>query len=159
VARHLAIVMALAGASCVPPAQPVPRLTKALGTMPAPSSSTTVPASTTAATVLPPPTAPGGEAPRPGGSPGAGGTIEATLACIRRCESGGDYGAVSPAGHAGAYQFAPSTWAGAVTRAGHPQWAASPAHEAPPEVQDAAAAQLLAERGLAPWPTPSRRCA
>ena len=137
-ARRLALVVALAGAGC--------------GSPPTTTSTT----ATTA--LLPPPPAPGGEAPRPGPSPGAGSTID-VLACIRRYESGGDYSAVSAAGHAGAYQFERRTWAGAVTRAGYAEWADRPANEAPPAVQDAAAAQLLAERGLQPWPTPSRRCA
>lgn len=81
------------------------------------------------------------------------------LACIRRYESGGNYQAVSPAGHRGAYQFSQSTWRGAVTRAGYPEYAGTLANEAPAHVQDAAARQLLSERGLQPWPTPARRCA
>lgn len=84
---------------------------------------------------------------------GAGGT----LACIRSHE--GSYGSVSPSGkYRGAYQFDRSTGAGAVSRAGYPEYAGVPANEWPPHVQDAAAAQLLAERGLQPWPTPNRLC-
>jgi hypothetical protein len=76
----------------------------------------------------------------------------ATLACIRSVESGGDYTSVDPAGYYGGYSFLPSTWAGAVTRVGFPEWAGTLPSDAPPAVQDAAAAQLLSERGLEPWP-------
>lgn len=74
-----------------------------------------------------------------------------TLDVIRQRESGDDYGAVSPSGHRGAYQFEARTWRGAVSRAGHPEYADTPANEAPPDVQDAAARQLYAERGTQSW--------
>lgn len=73
------------------------------------------------------------------------------LACIRSYESGGDYGAVSPSGkYRGAYQFDRQTWS-SVGGVGDP--AAAPAAE-----QDARAWALYQSRGLAPWPTPARRC-
>ena len=75
----------------------------------------------------------------------------AVLACIRSYESGGDYEAVSASGtYRGAYQFDRPTWA-SVGGSGDP--AAAPAAE-----QDARAWALYQSRGLAPWPTPARRC-
>ena len=55
-----------------------------------------------------------------------------------QCESGGDYTAVNPAGYYGAYQFDQSTW-DAYAPSGYQ--GVNPA-EAPPEVQDAAAASV-----------------
>ena len=54
------------------------------------------------------------------------------------CESGGDYGAVNPAGYYGAYQFDQGTW-DAYAPAGY---AGTNPASAPPEVQDAAAAAV-----------------
>lgn len=94
----------------------------------------------------------------------------ALLACIRSYEQGAaGYATDTGNGYEGAYQFHPYTWGGearggpkgttgAVTRAGHPEWAASRASDAPPYVQDAAAWKLYTESGLAPWPTPARAC-
>lgn len=76
---------------------------------------------------------------------GAGGT----LGCIRSYE--GDYGTETGNGYSGAYQFDQPTWDGAARRAGYPEWAGRRPSSAPPAVQDAVAAQLLAERGLQPW--------
>jgi LysM repeat protein len=68
------------------------------------------------------------------------------LAAIRACESGGNYGAVSPDGaYGGAYQFDRQTWQ-SVGGSGDPA-AASPAE------QDARAGQLLSQRGSNPWPS------
>lgn len=73
------------------------------------------------------------------------------LACIRRYESAGDYGAVSPDGtYGGAYQADRRTWGG---YGGYDR-----PEDAPPSVQDDFAADLYATRGLSPWPTPARRC-
>jgi Transglycosylase-like domain len=55
-----------------------------------------------------------------------------------QCESGGDYTAVNPAGYYGAYQFDQSTW-DAYAPSGYQ--GVNPA-EAPPAVQDAAAASV-----------------
>ncbi len=66
------------------------------------------------------------------------------LASIRRCESGGNYQAVSSSGkYRGAYQFDQRTWQ-SVGGTGDPA-AASPAE------QDARARQLQAQRGSSPW--------
>ena len=78
------------------------------------------------------------------------------FACFKECtlaiESHGDYGAVSPGGkYRGAWQFDQSTWNGAVSRAGYPEYAGQDPAAAPPAVQDAAAHQLYQERGNQPW--------
>jgi hypothetical protein len=67
------------------------------------------------------------------------------LACIRECESHGNYGAVSSGGtYRGAYQFSQSTWE-AMGGTGDPA-------AAPPEEQDARAAALYSSAGSSPWP-------
>ena len=67
------------------------------------------------------------------------------LTSIRRCESGGNYQAVSPSGrYRGAYQFDLRTWQ-SVGGYGDPA-AASPAE------QDTRARQLQSRRGSSPWP-------
>jgi peptidoglycan hydrolase-like protein with peptidoglycan-binding domain len=67
------------------------------------------------------------------------------LAKIAQCESGGDITAVSPSGqYRGKYQFSQETWE-SLGGTGDPA-------EAEESVQDTFAAQLYAERGLAPWP-------
>jgi hypothetical protein len=85
-------------------------------------------------------------------SPGRGNPTpseSATLARIRRCESGGNYGAVSASGrYRGAYQFDRRTWAG-VGGSGDP--AAASAAE-----QDHRALLLLRQRGTRPWPVCGR---
>lgn len=69
------------------------------------------------------------------------------------------YGAVSPSGkYRGRYQFDARTFRGVAERIGHHRWARTPVDQVPPDVQDAAAGQLLRERGLQPWPTPAKRC-
>jgi hypothetical protein len=57
---------------------------------------------------------------------------------VVECESGGDYGAVNPAGYYGAYQFDQQTW-DAYAPEGYQ--GTNPA-QAPPAVQDAAAANV-----------------
>lgn len=75
----------------------------------------------------------------------------ALLACIRSYEQGADgYATDTGNGYYGAYQFTLATWS-AVGGTGNP------AHASPAEQDDRAWALYLA-RGLAPWPTPSRRC-
>ncbi|MGI8796023.1 MAG: transglycosylase family protein [Acidimicrobiia bacterium] len=67
------------------------------------------------------------------------------LACIRECESHGNYGAVSSSGtYRGAYQFDQRTWE-SVGGTGDPA-------AAPPEEQDARAAALYGQSGSSPWP-------
>jgi hypothetical protein len=84
----------------------------------------------TAATAVPP--APTGEA-------------ATTLERIAQCESGGDPTAISADGtYRGKYQFDRETWA-------HMGGSGDPA-AAPEAEQDARAAQLLEQRGTAPWP-------
>ena len=74
------------------------------------------------------------------------------LACIRAYEQGEDgYATDTGNGYYGAYQFDLPTWQ-SVGGTGNP------AHASPAE-QDARAAMLIDRRGLAPWPTPNRRCA
>jgi soluble lytic murein transglycosylase-like protein len=71
--------------------------------------------------------------------------VAAVMAKIAQCESGGDPTAVSPSGeYRGKYQFSQETWE-SLGGTGDPA-------EAEESVQDAFAAQLYAERGLAPWP-------
>lgn len=75
--------------------------------------------------------------------------------CIRHYESGHDYRAVSPRGSfRGAYQFKQSTF----DSLGPDRLDGIPAHRAPKWLQDLKARKLYRERGLSPWPTPSRRC-
>jgi len=100
---------------------------------------------------------------RGGGSGKCGDDWACFAACTRKYESDrGDksgngqhdqgYGAVDPSGnYRAAYQFGASTWEGAVTRAGYPEYAGTPADQVPSEIQDAAARQLWTERGNQPW--------
>jgi len=68
---------------------------------------------------------------------------------LRACESGGNYRINTGNGFYGAYQFAAGTWHG-LGYSGLP-------HQAPPEVQDAAAQRLQARSGWGQWPSCSRR--
>ena len=69
----------------------------------------------------------------------------ATLQRIAQCESGGNPSAVSADGtYRGKYQFDRQTWR-AMGGSGDPA-------DAPEAEQDRIAAQLLAQRGTAPWP-------
>lgn len=63
---------------------------------------------------------------------------------LRECESGDNYAEDSGNGYYGAYQFALSTWYG-LGFTGLPS-------EAPPAVQDEAAAELQARSGWGQWP-------
>jgi Transglycosylase-like domain len=122
------------------PAAPAP-VPEAPVPVPVPVPSTTPP-------VAPAPTAPTAPAvpaapaaPAPGGPPAPTPTVWAEL---RQCESGDNYTIDTGNGYYGAYQFSPTTWAG-LGYSGLP-------NQAPPAVQDQAAAQLQAEQGWAPWP-------
>lgn len=75
----------------------------------------------------------------------SGGGAGGHLASIRACESGGDYGAVSPDGnYRGAYQFDYQTWQ-SVGGQGDPATAS-------PSEQDQRAQMLMDQRGSSPWP-------
>jgi hypothetical protein len=71
---------------------------------------------------------------------------------LRKCESGGNYGAVDPSGtYRGAYQFDRRTWAG-LGGTGDPAAAA-------PAEQDYRAQLLFNQRGAQPWPVCGRSLA
>jgi hypothetical protein len=72
----------------------------------------------------------------------------AVWAALRRCESGGDYGADTGNGYYGAYQFSLPTWHW-LGYSGFPD-------QASPSAQDAAAVRLEALRGWSQWPTCAR---
>jgi hypothetical protein len=73
-------------------------------------------------------------------------------AALRRCESGGDYGAVSANGtYRGAYQFSRSTW-NAVASRSHPHLVGVDPAAAAPGDQDAMALSLYRSSGSNPWP-------
>jgi hypothetical protein len=65
---------------------------------------------------------------------GAAGSMSGTV----QCESGGDYSAVNPAGYYGAYQFDQQTWDAYAPEG----YAGTNPAQAPPAVQDAAAANV-----------------
>jgi hypothetical protein len=73
----------------------------------------------------------------------------AALAALRSCESGGDYTSDTGNGYYGAYQFARGTWASLGYR-GRPD-------QAPPAVQDQAAARLQSITGWSSWPACAAR--
>ncbi len=73
-------------------------------------------------------------------------------AALRRCESGGDYGAVSSSGsYRGAYQFSRSTWNSVASRSYPHLVGVDPAAAAPAD-QDAMAMALYRSSGAGPWP-------
>ena len=73
-------------------------------------------------------------------------------AALRRCESGGDYGAVSANGsYRGAYQFSRSTWNSVASRSYPHLVGVDPAAAAPAD-QDAMALALYRSSGSSPWP-------
>jgi peptidoglycan hydrolase CwlO-like protein len=73
------------------------------------------------------------------------------LVCTRQRESGGDYGAVSPSGYYGAYQFLPSTWDVTVVREGRSDLVGVLPSHASEYDQDEAAWTLYQWQGKAPW--------
>jgi hypothetical protein len=73
-------------------------------------------------------------------------------AALRRCESGGDYGAVSASGaYRGAYQFSRSTWNSVAAR-NYPHLVGVDPAAAAPADQDAMALALYRSSGASPWP-------
>jgi hypothetical protein len=73
----------------------------------------------------------------------------ANFARLRQCESRGNYSINTGNGYYGAYQFGRRTWRG-LGYSGLP-------HQAPPHIQDEAAARLQAQRGWQPWPGCARK--
>lgn len=74
------------------------------------------------------------------------------LACVRRRESGGNYGAVSPGGtYRGAYQFLQSTWDAAARIAGRPDLVGVPPNTVSPGDQDAVALAYVQAAGRGAW--------
>ena len=138
-----------------PPTTPHPLATAASvpGAVPTTSSSTTTTTTTTTTTPATTTTtttaagvagvpSPGPSAPPAG--PGPVAPTPAVWAALRQCESGGNYAEDSGNGYYGAYQFSLNTWEG-IGETGLPS-------DAPPAVQDQAAAKLQALRGWEPWP-------
>ena len=108
----------------------------------APTTTTTAPAPTT-----PPP--PPDYSGNPGVSPHHD---DPFLTCVRARESGGNYGAVNPAGpYLGAYQFLQSTWNSTANHAGRLELFGVPPNTASQYDQDDMAWVLYQWRGNAPW--------
>jgi hypothetical protein len=130
---------------------------------PAPSSSnapsgaaTTTPATTAPPTTAPPAPAPAPAAPTPpaySGNPGVSPHHDDPfLTCVRRRESGGNYGIVNPSGpYLGAYQFLQSTWNVTAAHAGRADLVGVPANQASPYDQDEMAWSLYQWQGTRPW--------
>jgi hypothetical protein len=120
-----------------------------------PSSTTTNPPATPRAAPAQPTTSP----PAPVAPPGYSGTPGTSphhddpfLTCVRARESGGNYGAVNPAGpYLGAYQFLQATWNGAANHAGRADLVGVPANHATPFDQDEIAWSLYQWQGMGPW--------
>jgi hypothetical protein len=86
------------------------------------------------------------------GSSSAGGDVEAFLACTRRIESTGNYGAVSPGGtYRGAYQFDQRTWDSNAAASGRNDLVGLDPARAAAGDQDQMARDLYARRGNQPW--------
>jgi hypothetical protein len=85
--------------------------------------------------------------------PASGIGNNATLACIRKHESGNDYRDVSDSGtYRGAYQMSRQYSPGWAKRAGYGQWAGKTADQWPPAVQDAVAWDMSNNgRWWGPW--------
>jgi hypothetical protein len=126
-------------------------------TAPAPSTPTPAPAtaSTAAPTSSSTPTSPSPTptAPSYTGTPGQSPHHDDPfLTCVRARESGGNYGAVNPAGpYLGAYQFLQTTWNGAANHAGRNDLVGVPANVATPYDQDEVAWALYQWQGMGPW--------
>ncbi|MBI3983707.1 resuscitation-promoting factor [Candidatus Microgenomates bacterium] len=74
-------------------------------------------------------------------------------AALRQCECGGDYGCNTGNGFYGAYQFDYSTWQSNAPSSYRDMYP----HQAPPNIQDAAAQNLQSRRGWYPWPACARK--
>ena len=74
------------------------------------------------------------------------------LVCTRERESGGNYGAVNPAGpYLGAYQFLQATWDSTANHAGRTSLIGVPPNTASEYDQDDIAWDLYQWQGTAPW--------
>ncbi|HUI49625.1 MAG TPA: transglycosylase family protein [Acidimicrobiia bacterium] len=73
------------------------------------------------------------------------------LVCTRDRESGGEYGAVSPSGYYGAYQFLPSTWDTVAAREGRLDLVGVLPSRASAYDQDETAWALYQWQGKGPW--------
>jgi septal ring factor EnvC (AmiA/AmiB activator) len=73
------------------------------------------------------------------------------LVCTRARESNGNYGAVSPAGYYGAYQFAPTTWNATASHAGRLDLVGVLPSRAAAYDQDEMAWVLYQWQGKGPW--------
>jgi cytoskeletal protein RodZ len=114
---------------------------------PKPVPTTTAPKAVAKAASMPAPVA----AAAPAGS-GATAEEAAFLACVRRRESGGNYGVVSSNGlWYGAYQMTRQTWDSAAQRAGRPDLVGVPPNQASPGDQDYLALVLYRWLGKSPW--------
>jgi len=149
-----AAAVAAAAAQAAPPSTPASTVAPATSDV-APVASvapvtTGAPAPTTTTTVKPPST------PVPPTYVGTPGTNphhdDPFLTCVRARESGGNYGAVNPAGpYLGAYQFLQSTWNATANHMGRPSLVGVPANIATPYDQDDVAWALYQWQGMAPW--------
>lgn len=112
-------------------------------------------AATTTTTTAPPPPPPEPE-PEPTVAPPpapVGGPTAAQWAAVRQCESGGNYGAVSPNGtYHGAYQFLPATWDSVAASSGRSDLVGMLPSVASPGDQDAMAVALYHASGPGQWP-------
>jgi peptidoglycan hydrolase CwlO-like protein len=116
----------------------------------APAAPVTTAAPTTTTTVKPPSTP---VSPPYVGTPGTNPHHDDPfLTCVRQRESGGNYGAVNPAGpYLGAYQFLQSTWNATANHMGRPALVGVPPNIATPYDQDDVAWALYQWQGMGPW--------
>ncbi|MDQ1431738.1 MAG: resuscitation-promoting factor RpfB [Actinomycetota bacterium] len=136
---------AQAAAVAAAPSTSAPQQTGSAGSAgsaaPAPTTTTAAPASAPA----PPP----GYTGTPGTNPHHD---DPFLACVRQRESGGNYGAVNPAGpYLGAYQFLQSTWNVTASHAGRSDLVGLPPNLASAYDQDEMAWVLYQWQGTGPW--------
>jgi hypothetical protein len=112
----------------------------------------TTAAPTTTTTTVAPPAAPP-PPPAYSGTPGVSPHHDDPfLTCVRQRESGGNYGAVNPAGpYLGAYQFLQSTWNVTAAHAGRGDLVGVPANLASAYDQDEMAWALYQWQGAGPW--------
>jgi peptidoglycan hydrolase CwlO-like protein len=139
-----------AAAAAALPAAPAPSTTTAPSA--APAAAAAPPTTATPTTARPAPSAP---APPPAysGTPGSSPHHDDPyLTCVRQRESGGNYGAVNPAGpYLGAYQFLQSTWNVTASHAGRSDLVGVPPNVASPYDQDEMAWALYQWQGTGPW--------